>query len=362
MKRIITSLIMTVVLVAMCLGCSPSTTATKATTTPKEKFTVMWSIYVGWMPWSYAQQSGILKKWADKYNIEIDLQRADYIPSIETYVSGKSDAVVMTNMEALNMAASAGVDTTAIIIGDYSNGNDAVLTRNGLQLCDLKGKTVSIVELSVSQYLLERGIELQCKDKMTIDDVKLSNIGDSDIGAGFIVNPSTEAVVTWNPIVLSIEDQLGNKVTRAFDSSKIPHEILDIMFVNTDVLNKHPELAQALVGAWYEVMSEMKGQNSDTSMLQMATGAGTTIGSFKKQLGTTYLYWSATDAATFAKSDKLKEVMDKVRTFSFDHKLWTNANSVDYIGISFPDGSVLGDKNNIKLRFTDKFMSGLNSY
>jgi NitT/TauT family transport system substrate-binding protein len=194
---------------------------------------------------------------------------------------------------------------------------------------------------------------------MAIDDIKLSNIGDSDIGAGFIVNPAQEAVVTWNPIVLSIEDQLANKVTRAFDSSSIPHEILDIMFVRTQILNYHPELAQALVGAWYETMAEMKGANADKALTQMAIEAGTTIGSFKRQLGTTYMYWNPADAATFAKSDKLKEVMDKVRTFSFDHKLWTNANSVDYIGISFPDGTVLGDKNNVKLRFTDKFMSEL---
>ena len=35
----------------------------------KTSFNVAWSIYVGWMPWDYAQQSGILKKWADKYGI-----------------------------------------------------------------------------------------------------------------------------------------------------------------------------------------------------------------------------------------------------------------------------------------------------
>ena len=42
-----------------------------------------WSIYVGWMPWDYAQQSGILKKWADKYGIKIELtQINDYVESI----------------------------------------------------------------------------------------------------------------------------------------------------------------------------------------------------------------------------------------------------------------------------------------
>ncbi len=46
----------------------------------------------------------------------------------------------MTNMEALDMPAASGVPTTAILVGDYSNGNDALLVRNGLQLKDLRGQ------------------------------------------------------------------------------------------------------------------------------------------------------------------------------------------------------------------------------
>ena len=33
----------------------------------KKKFTIAWTIYAGWMPWEYADKSGIMKKWADKY-------------------------------------------------------------------------------------------------------------------------------------------------------------------------------------------------------------------------------------------------------------------------------------------------------
>jgi ABC-type nitrate/sulfonate/bicarbonate transport system substrate-binding protein len=44
----------------------------------KSSFKVAWSIYVGWMPWDYAQSSGILKKWADKYGIKIQHGHADH--------------------------------------------------------------------------------------------------------------------------------------------------------------------------------------------------------------------------------------------------------------------------------------------
>jgi len=126
----------------------------------KPTFTVGWSVYVGWNPYYFMNKSGIMKKWADKYGIAIKVQRFDYAPSLDAFVAKNIEACAMTNMEALDMPAAAGVDTTAIIVGDYSNGNDAVLTRNGVKLKDLPGKKLLLVEKTVSQYLFERGMAL----------------------------------------------------------------------------------------------------------------------------------------------------------------------------------------------------------
>ena len=124
----------------------------------KQTFTVGWSVYVGWNPYFYMSKSGILRKWADKYGVSIKVQRFDYAPSLDAFVAKNIDAVTMTNMEALDMPAAAGVDTTAIILGDYSNGNDALLARNGTMLKTLAGKRLLLVEKTVSQYLFERAM------------------------------------------------------------------------------------------------------------------------------------------------------------------------------------------------------------
>src|SRR5437870_13079217 len=121
----------------------------------KPAFTVGWSIYARWTPYHYLVKSGILKKWADKYGVTIKVQRFDYAPSLDAFVARNIDACAMTNMEALDMPAASGVDTTAILVGDYSNGNDAVLTRNGVTLNSLPGKKLLLVEKTVSQYLFE---------------------------------------------------------------------------------------------------------------------------------------------------------------------------------------------------------------
>ena len=55
----------------------------------QDSFKVCWSIYAGWMPWAYGAESGIVKKWADKYDINIDVvQINDYTESINQYTAG----------------------------------------------------------------------------------------------------------------------------------------------------------------------------------------------------------------------------------------------------------------------------------
>lgn len=322
----------------------------------KPKFTLMWSIYVGWMPWPYAAESGIIKKWADKYGIEIDVRQADYIPSIEAYVAGKADACVMTNMECLDMPAASGIDNTVVVVGDFSNGNDVLYTRDDLQVPQLRGKQVVLVELSVSHYLLVRALELK-GNGLAEKDVKILNTSDADIAPVFVSNPSQKAVVTWNPMALEIEQTPG--VKRVFDSAAIPGEILDLLVVKTDVLKKNPQLGKALTGAWYEIMGIMstRSPEAEKAIARMAELSGATPASFIQQLKTTAMYYRAQDAVAFTQSPELFRNMDFVRKFCFEHKLLgENATSVDQVGIQFPDGKVLGDAKNVKMRFSTEHM------
>src|SRR5262249_53675995 len=119
--------------VAATLAFSPALAAEKT------DFKVAWSIYVGWMPWGYAEESGIVKKWADKYGINIEVKQFnDYVASINEYTAGAFDAVTITNVDVLSTPVASGVDTTAMIIGDFSNGNDAVILKDKDKLADIK--------------------------------------------------------------------------------------------------------------------------------------------------------------------------------------------------------------------------------
>ncbi|MFT7003888.1 MAG: NitT/TauT family transport system substrate-binding protein [Sulfurimonas sp.] len=318
----------------------------------KDKFEVSWTIYVGWMPWDYAQQKGIVDKWAKKYGIEIELvQVNDYIESINQYTLGKFDGCMMTNMDALTIPAASGVDSTAVIMGDFSNGNDGIILKGKNKLTDIKGQNVNLVELSVSHYLLARGLE---SVNLSESDVKVVNTSDADMVAAYTSSEVT-AVTPWNPQLSEIMSMKDANLV--FDSSKIPGEIIDMLVINTDTLKDNPKLAKALTGAWFEVMAQMKKGDKE-ALTFMAEASGTDLAGYKSQLDSTKMFYDPSEAVKFSLSDDLPATMKKVSEFSYEHGLLgEGAPNAEFIGMEFPNGKIFGDKNNIKLRFIDTYIN-----
>lgn len=321
----------------------------------KDSFSVCWTLYAGWMPWGHASTSGIIDKWAKKYGIDIDVvQLNDYVESINQYSVGQFDGCTMTNMDALTIPAAGGVDSTALIVGDYSNGNDGLLIKGeGKTLADIKGMQVNLVELSVSHYFLARALE---SAGMSERDVTVVNTSDADIIAAY-TTPSVQAAATWNPMLAEIIAQPGS--TQVFDSSKIPGEILDMMVVNTQTLKDNPDFGKALVGAWFEMLELMQSGTPEATeaLTEMAKASGTDLAGYQAQLATTKLFYTPKQTLDFVTTPALPETMTKVANFSFEHGiLGEGARSADAIGMTFAGGVTTGDSANIKLRFDPSYI------
>ncbi len=320
----------------------------------KTEFSVCWSIYVGWMPWGYLQDSGIMKKWADKYGISVEIvQINDYVESINQYTAGAYDGCSMTNMDALSIPAGGGVDTTALIVGDFSNGNDGIILKDKTALADIKGQNVNLVELSVSHYLLARALDTV---GLSERDLTVVNTSDADMIAAYATDEVT-SVVTWNPLLSEIE--ANENATKVFDSAGIPGEIIDIMMVNTDTLAANPNFGKALVGAWYELMAIMASDGDDgiAARTAMAEASGTDLAGYDAQLATTKMFYTPAEAVAFTQSADLPKTMQFVAEFLFDKGiLGEGAPSAEFVGVAFPDGSIFGDENNVKLRFDTTYM------
>jgi NitT/TauT family transport system substrate-binding protein len=319
----------------------------------KPVFRIAWSHYTGWEPWEYARQSGLLKKWGDKYGIDIQLDLInDYAESINLYTGGKYDGCAMTNMDALINPAAGGKDSTALIMGDFSNGNDGIVLVKGDSVKALKDKKVYLVMNTVSHYLLSQAL---AKNNLKERELKLVNVSDADIAAKYMSdNDPNCAVVTWNPMLMQVRNKKGAKMV--FSSAQIPGEIMDLMVVRTDA----PEsLKKALVGAWFATMQIMSGgsKESNDAIKYMAQFAGGTEAEFRAQLKTTAMFYTPAAAVDFTQSPKLKETMEYVRTFSFEKGLFgEGAKNKDFVGIQFSDGSIIGNPKNVKFRFDANYM------
>jgi NitT/TauT family transport system substrate-binding protein len=326
-----------------------------ATAAPKKDFNVCWTIYAGWMPWEYAGTQGIVDKWAKKYNINIKVtQLNDYVESINQYTAGQFDGCTMTNMDALTIPAAGGVESTALVVSDFSNGNDGIVIKgDGKKVTDLKGMDVNLVELSVSHYLLARALD---SVDLTEKDLKVVNTSDADIAAAFNTS-EVKAVTTWNPMLSEIKAKPG--VTEVFDSSKIPGEIMDMMVVNTQTLKDNPALGKALTGAWFEVVALMNAKSAESTkaLEHMAQASGTDLAGFKSQLDTTKLFATPKEALEFANSKQLPSTMRKVADFSFEHGLLgEGAKDSSAVGMSFANSVTEGDKSNLKLHFDPSYV------
>ena len=319
-----------------------------------KKFTLAWSIYVGFMPWAYMDESGIMDKWADKYDIEVDLvQVNDYIQGINMYTNGRFDGATMTNMDMLTIPAASGVDTTALITGDFSDGNDAVVLKDGDSMEDIEGRDVYLLELSVSHYTLARALDMA---GLSERDVTVVNTSDSDIATAF-TQEEVKAATLWNPQLQTVMKH--PEAVKVFDSTQIPGEILDVMGVSTETLEKHPEFGKAVTGAWYETMAVMHGDDEAAikARRMMGQASGTDLEGYELQLDATHMFETPREKLDYLTTDRLRETMEFVSSFSFKHGLLgEGAPSPDVVGIEMPDGSILGNKNNVQMRFDHRFV------
>lgn len=319
----------------------------------EKTFRIAWSIYTGYMPWPYAEHAGLIDKWAEKYGIKIEVtQINDYIEAINQYSGGKFDGVTATIMDGLAIPAVGGVDTTVLIVCNYSDGNDGIILKGkDRTIADLEGKKINLVQYSISHYMLGLAFE---KHGVDIGSTRLQNISDADFIAAFQAG-DIDAVVAWNPAYSELKKLPDISVV--FDSKEIPGDLVDGFLINTKTLEENPELGKALVGAWFEAMDIIKADDEKGKEARafMAAQSGATLESFEAQLATTSFY-DAGGAAAFARSPEMATAMDRIRAFIFDNGLMGNAaKSKDAIGIALPE-TTLGDTSNVKFRLNDTFM------
>jgi NitT/TauT family transport system substrate-binding protein len=269
------------------------------------------SHYVGWMPWYLAQEDGTLAENADDENLDVSFVSADYIESISLYLQGEVDAVVLTNVDAVLSLVRKGVESDVILVGSYSDGNDAILLR------DPDGgvvrQSIGLVELSVSQYLLERYLEIE---EIRPEQVEVINLDEAQLAAIFAGGENGIAgVVTWNPITDLIETKLRGH--RLFDSRAIPGEIADLLVIRRSALREHPGFARVLLKTWFDITGRLsESATRQNAVAAMGRLSGTDQPGFERQMKTTRFLIDPVAARAEVEEDAWTARMRRVLEFA----------------------------------------------
>ncbi|MFT5105683.1 MAG: NitT/TauT family transport system substrate-binding protein [Verrucomicrobiales bacterium] len=231
----------------------------KADPTPaKTPLKIAYSDWPGWVAWEIA----IKKGWFKEAGVEIQFEWMDYVASMEAYGAGKLDACSMTNGDALVTGATAK-PSICVLINDYSNGNDMLIAKEGLNtLADLKGKKVALEEGFVPHLLVLKGL---ADAGMAASDIEIVNTPTNDTPQ-VLKSDEISAICAWQPSSGTALKQVpGSKPI--YSSKDSPGLIYDCLFVSPESYKARRADWAKVVSVWYRVVDFIKDEDKTDEVL-----------------------------------------------------------------------------------------------
>ncbi len=214
-------------------------------TASAEPLKIGYSDWPGWVAWEIAIQ----KDWFKEAGVDVQFEWFEYVPSMEAFAAGQLDAVAMTNGDALVTGAT-GAPSRAIIINDFSNGNDMIVGQPGIEsIKDLKGKKVGVEVGYVVHLLLLKALEA---NGMTEADVELVNVPTNET-AKVLASGEVDAIGAWQPNSgQALKAVPGSKAI--YTSADVPGLIYDVLAVSPSSLSAHREDWKKVAKVWYQAV------------------------------------------------------------------------------------------------------------
>jgi NitT/TauT family transport system substrate-binding protein len=261
---------------------------------------IAYSDWPGWVAWEVALQKG----WFKEAGVDVDFKWFEYVPSMEAFSAGKVDAVCMTNGDALVTGATGG-KSVAILINDYSNGNDMIVAKPGIDsVSQLKGKTVGVEVGFVDHLLLLHALK---SANLQEKDVKLKNVK-TDETPQALKSGEVDAIAAWQPNSgAALREVPGSKAI--FTSADVPGLIYDVLAVSPKSLAERRSDWIKVVKVWGRVAEFVKDEkNLDEAAKIMSARVGLTPEQYKPLMKGTYLLSLAEAQKRYSKTDGLETV------------------------------------------------------
>ncbi|HMJ13080.1 MAG TPA: ABC transporter substrate-binding protein [Polyangiaceae bacterium] len=292
---------------------------------------VAYSDWPGWTAFEIAIQKG----WFKEEGVEVQFEWFEYTPSMEAFAAGKVDAVMMTMGDAL-VTGAPGARSVAILITDYSNGNDMIVAKPGIKdLKGLKGKKVGLEVGLVSHLLLLKGLE---KAGMKESDVEIVKVLTHQT-AQSLASGDVDAIGAWQPNSgQALKSVAGSRAL--WTSADVPGLIYDLVNVSPKSLAQRRADWVKFIKVWNRVARFIGDPaNKDEAVKIMAGRAGVPPEEYAKFLPGTRFLSPEEALARFEKKDGLDSLYGSGKVaddFNVANKIYEKPQPLaDYI-----DGSL----------------------
>lgn len=265
-----------------------------------EPLKIGYSDWPGWVAWEIA----IKKDWFKEEGVEVKFEWYDYVESMDAYAAGQLDGVGMTNGDAL-VTGSTGKPSVGILINDYSNGNDMIVAKPGIEsVKDLKGKRIGLEEGFVTHLLLLKALEL---NGMSPEDVTIVNTPTNETPQ-VLASGAVDAVAAWQPSSgQALKVVAGSKPI--FTSKDVSGLIYDNLYVSPESLEKRRDDWKKVIKVWYKVVAFIKDEDHlDEALEILASRVSVTPDEYEPFLGGTYILTGEEVKPIWEKAEGLKSV------------------------------------------------------
>jgi NitT/TauT family transport system substrate-binding protein len=260
--------------------------------------------YSDWPGWT-AFEIGIQKGWFKEAGVDVKFDWFEYAPSMEAFAAGKVDAVMMTLGDAL-VTGAPGARSVAILITDYSNGNDMIVAKKGIpNIKALKGKKVGLETGLVEHLMLTKALE---KNGLKIGDVKIVNVPTHQT-AQTLASGNVDAIGAWQPNSgQALKAVAGSKAI--FTSADVPGLIYDLVCVNPQSLAQRRADWVKVVKVWNRIAAFVKDPANQAEAVKIMAGrAGVAPEEYAKFLPGTRFLTPEEALARFEPKDTLDSLL-----------------------------------------------------
>jgi len=299
-----------------------------------EPLRIGYSDWPGWVVWEVAIDKG----WFKEAGLDVKFEWFDYVASMDAFAAGKIDIVGMTNGDTL-VTGSTGAKSVIFLLNDYSNGNDMVIGKPGVNsVKDLKGKKVGVEVGFVSHLLLLNALK---KNGLSEADVELVNVPTNETPQ-VLASGQVDAIVAWQPssgIALNLVP--GSKAI--YTSADEPGLIYDVYAASPKVYATRKDDLKKLLKVWYRVVDYFYDPKTREDAIKiMASRVGLKPEEYKKFVSGTKILKLEEAKPFMKKADGFKSVYGSSKIsddFNVANKVYKEPENVDsYIDFSLTMG------------------------